>query len=162
MGSAWKYLDNGTDQGASWSQVGYDDSGWKSGPGQLGFGDGDEATVVGFGPNAGQKYITTYFRRSFTATAVPSTLTLRMIDDDGAVVYVNGTEVARENMPAGAVSSSTLAATNRSGAAENAVRTFTVPASLINVGTNVVSAEIHQDAANSSDLSFDASLTSTP
>jgi hypothetical protein len=65
-GSSWKYLDNGTDQGTAWRATAFDDSTWKSGNAELGYGDGDETTIVSFGPNAAAKYITTYFRKSFT------------------------------------------------------------------------------------------------
>src|SRR5437763_11120974 len=64
-GSVWKYLDNGSDQGTGWTAKDFDDSGWASGRAQLGYGDGDEATVVSFGPDANNKYITTYFRMHF-------------------------------------------------------------------------------------------------
>jgi len=53
-----------------------DDSSWAQGNAQLGYGDGDEATVVSFGPNASTKYRTTYFRRSITV-ANPANLDLR-------------------------------------------------------------------------------------
>ena len=65
LGAVWKYLDNGSDPGKSWRDPGFDDSKWASGPAQLGYGDGDEATVVGFGPDPSHKYITTYFRHTF-------------------------------------------------------------------------------------------------
>src|SRR5688572_28326047 len=68
-GSVWKYRDDGTDQTAAWRALNFDDSQWSNGPAQLGYGDGDEATVVGFGPNANDKYITTYFRRKFVLGA---------------------------------------------------------------------------------------------
>src|SRR5438876_4151242 len=51
-GGTWKYLDNGTNQGSVWDTLGFSDSAWKSGAAQLGYGDGDEATVVGFGGNS--------------------------------------------------------------------------------------------------------------
>ena len=94
-GSVWRYLDNGTDQGTAWQARIFDDSLWSSGPAQLGYGDGDEATVVSFGPNATSKYITTYFRRSSGATNASqvTNFVLRLLADDGAVVYLNGTEV---------------------------------------------------------------------
>ncbi len=63
--SVWKYLDNGTNQGTAWQATGFNDSTWAQGPAELGYGDGGEATVVGYGPNSGAKYITTYFRKSF-------------------------------------------------------------------------------------------------
>jgi hypothetical protein len=160
--ATWRYLDNGTTPAASWTGEGFDDSVWASGPAQLGYGDGDESTVVSFGPNPNAKFITTYFRTTFNAAAVPSTLTLSLLDDDGAVVYVNGVEVARDNMPAGPVTGSTRAAANRSGAAESEIHTFSIPASLVHTGTNTIAAEVHQDAPTSSDLSFQAALSSTP
>src|SRR5437660_1416799 len=58
-GAVWKYLDNGSDQGTNWVALGFDDTGWPSGPAQLGYGDGDEATVVSFGGVASNKYTTT-------------------------------------------------------------------------------------------------------
>ena len=58
--SVWKYLDNGTNQGSVWRGSGFVDSAWSSGAGQLGYGDGDESTVVSFGSNSSAKYITTY------------------------------------------------------------------------------------------------------
>src|SRR5256885_1350218 len=77
------------------------DGTWKSGPAELGYGDGDEATVVSFGSDANNKFITTYFRDSFTVSdpSLVTSLTMRVLRDDGAVVYLNGTEVFRTNMP---------------------------------------------------------------
>src|SRR5687767_644390 len=80
-GSAWRYLDNGTDQGAAWRGREFNDSGWASGVAQLGYGDGDETTVVRFGPDAGRKYVTTYFRRAFEVVSASgfSSLTARVL-----------------------------------------------------------------------------------
>ena len=44
MGAVWKYLDTGVDQGTAWIAPAFNDSAWPSGPAQLGYGDGDEAT----------------------------------------------------------------------------------------------------------------------
>lgn len=160
-GSAWKYLDNGSNQGTAWRAPGFNDGAWASGPAQLGYGDGDEATVVSFGPNASAKYITTYFRRAFTVAdpAAFAGLTLRVLRDDGAVVYLNGNEVFRTNMPAGAVSSSTLASTALGGADETTYVSASVPVSALVAGTNVVAVEIHQANGTSSDVTFDLELS---
>src|SRR5262245_32232553 len=86
--ATWKYLDNGSNQGTAWVQSAFNDSTWSSGPAQLGYGDGDEATVVSYGPNSANKYITTYFRHHFNVvnpTAYVS-LSLSVLRDDGAVV----------------------------------------------------------------------------
>ncbi len=84
-----------------WQQTGYDDTTWAAGPAQLGYGDGDEATVVGYGGNASNKYITTYFRKSFELTDVARfrSLSFSLLADDGGVAYLNGQEIARLNMP---------------------------------------------------------------
>ena len=58
-GATWRYLDDGSDQGSAWADPTFDDSAWAAGPAELGYGDGDEATVVSFGGDAGNKFITT-------------------------------------------------------------------------------------------------------
>src|SRR5215207_9008003 len=110
-GSVWKYLDNGSNQGTAWRGTSFSDLSWASGSAELGYGDSDEATVVGYGPNSAAKYITTYFRRSFDCPAPSSfaTLKLRVVRDDGVVVYLNGQEIWRNNMPTGTIGYTTLA-----------------------------------------------------
>jgi hypothetical protein len=160
-GSVWKYLDNGSNQGTAWRVAGFSDGAWASGAAQLGYGDGDEATVVSFGPNASAKYVTTYFRRAFTV-ADPSgfaALTLRLLRDDGAVVYLNGVEVFRSNMPGGTIASTTLATAALGGADETTFVAASVPASSLAAGTNVLAVEVHQASGTSSDVTFDLELS---
>jgi hypothetical protein len=90
--------------------------------------------VVSFGPNPNTKYITTYFRVTFEATAGPANPTLGLLADDGAVAYINGVEVVRDNLPAGVITSSTRAASNRSGTAESETRSFAIPPSVVQAG----------------------------
>ena len=99
-GSTWRYRDDGSDQGTAWQAIDFDDSSWAAGPAQLGYGDGDEATVVSYGPNISFKYVTTYFRQAFTIAnpAAYPTLTVRLLRDDGGVVYLNGVEVMRSRI----------------------------------------------------------------
>jgi hypothetical protein len=160
LGSVWKYLDTGVDLGTGWVAPAFDDSGWAAGPAQLGYGDGDEATVVGFGPNANNKYVTTYFRRAFNVP-VPSayvSLSLRMLRDDGAIVYLNGTEIFRSNFPQGPFNYLTFAPNaGDDGAVFQA--TNGIPASLLVAGNNVVAVEIHQATPQSTDISFELELT---
>ncbi len=158
--STWKYLDTGFDPGPTWKGLGYDDSAWASGAAQLGYGDGDEATVVSFGPNAAAKFPTTWFRKTFTAPALPSdaVVRLRLLRDDGAIVHLNGVEVFRSNLPAGAVTSATLASSSVSSGAEDSFYETIVAPSLLAAGTNVLAVEVHQQSASSGDLSFDLEL----
>jgi len=159
-GSVWKLLDNGSNQGTTWQQPGFDDSSWASGAAQLGYGDGDEVTVVSYGPDPNNKYITTYFRRSFNVTdaSIYQSASLRLLRDDGAVVYLNGVEVFRSNMPGGSISYTTLA----SAAIDDSTfyTTSVDPANLVN-GVNVLAVEIHQANATSSDISFDLELSAS-
>jgi hypothetical protein len=160
-GAVWRYLDNGTNQGTAWRAPTFSDASWALGAAQLGYGDGDETSVVSFGGNAANKYITTYFRHRF-AVADPSTiatLTLRVLRDDGAVVYLNGVEVWRSNMPSGAIDYRTLASSAIGGADENVFHETAVTPTLLVAGDNVLAVEIHQANATSSDLSFDLELT---
>lgn len=156
-GASWRYFDGAAEQ-SGWRQVAFDDSSWKQGSAQLGYGDGDEATVISYGPKSSTKYPTAYFRRTFTAGPGVDSLVFNLKADDGAVVSVNGQEVVRDNMPVGDITFSTYASSGRSGDAENAVRTFVVPASMLVDGENTVAVEVHQDAPASSDLSFDLNV----
>ncbi len=161
--SSWKYLDNGSNQGTAWRASGFNDSAWASGNGILGYNVGNETTTVSFGPNSNNKYVTTYFRKSFNV-ADPNALQsikVRMQLDDGAVVYLNGTEIWRPNMPTGTISYTTLATTAISGSNEYLIYELNLTPSQLATGTNVLAVEVHQQAVNSSDISFDLQLFST-
>ena len=159
--ATWAYSDLGDVVGADWATPGYDDVGWATGVGEFGYGDGDETTVVAYGPSAGSKYRTTYFRTAFTATALPTALELQLRVDDGAVVYINGVEAARFNLPDGPVSFGTAAPAAIYGSAERQDRSFAIDPSLVVVGANVIAVEVHQNTLGSSDLSFLAGLSGT-
>src|SRR4051812_8448574 len=66
-GSQWKYWDHGAIPDSFWMVGPYNDSQWSSGLAQLGYGDGDEATIVSYGPDPDTKYIPPYLRRAFVA-----------------------------------------------------------------------------------------------
>lgn len=153
----WRYWDRGATS-TGWQTNTFNDSSWATGSGHFGYGDGDETTLLGWGSSASARHRTSYFRTTFDVAQTPDRVTLELVADDGAVVYVNGVEVARDNMPAGPIVFSTKAASNRSGSAENMAREFTIPASALRLGSNVIAVEVHQDASASSDLSFAASL----
>lgn len=160
VNSEWKYLDNGTNQGTAWSAPAFSDATWAWGPGKLGYSD-NAVTVLSYGPDAGNKYITTYFRKQFHVTnvaALADTMQLNLLRDDGAIVYINGTEVVRSNMPAGAFDYQTHSSTIVDGADESVYFPYHVPKSVLVNGTNTIAVEIHQRDGTSSDLGFDLSL----
>ena len=156
--SSWRYNDTGANLGVSWRQPSYNDNSWATGDGEFGYGDGDEDTVVSYGANANFKHITTYFRKDFNVDGGNfSNATLRLLRDDGAVVYLNGTEVLRTNMPGGTIGYTTLASTFAANDGKPYV-TFSIDPSLLVSGNNTLAVEIHQNGRTSSDISFDAEL----
>ncbi|MBL9126096.1 MAG: hypothetical protein JNL97_00545, partial [Verrucomicrobiales bacterium] len=159
-GSSWRYSNDGTDFGTKWRETGFDDSKWSEGPAQLGYGDGDEQTVTRKGD--GPVPPTAYFRHAFPVPADLSVarLRIRLLRDDGAVVYLNGKELVRDNMPRGDVAYATLASDSTDD--ENAFRTFVVEGGALVAGDNLLAVEVHQASLTSSDLGFDLELTAIP
>jgi type 1 glutamine amidotransferase len=159
-GATWRYLDDGSAPGEEWRNLNFTDTNWRSGRAQLGYGDGDEATVVRSDGTNGMRIITTYFRKTFVATntAAVTNLELRLVRDDGAIAYLNGVEVFRNNMPAGAVNSGTPALGAVNNADESRWFSTNITFSALVEGTNVFAVEIHQNSTSSTDVSFDLAL----
>lgn len=158
--SVWKYSDAGTPPRADWMLSSFDDQPWSSGPAPLGFGDAGVNTTVRFGDDPQQKQITTYFRHTFQvpADSKPRQLVLQIRSDDGVVVYLNGTEVARHNLPGGQVTPQTTAINALGGVLERLYQRFTFPADRLKPGTNLLAVEVHQANPRSTDLFLDLVL----
>ena len=164
--SVWKYLDDGSDQGTNWVTPAFDDRSWAAGSAPLGYGDSGgrwPATTNAFGPDPNNRYLTTYYRQAFVVTNVTSYLAFYAYvqRDDGVVVYLNGAEVFRNNMPSGPVTSTTPAS---STAGDDGLSTYGVylnPSSLVE-GTNVLAAEVHQDGPQGTDSWFRLQLFGMP
>jgi hypothetical protein len=150
--SVWRYHDKGVDLGASWRSNTFNDSTWSNGLARLGFGGDGEVTTL-----SGQPVITYYFRKAFVLPAnyTVTNLVVSIARDDGAVVYLNGVEVARDNIAAGTVLYSTRA-TN--AANEQIFYPFTANVALLQPGTNIIAAEVHQVDGSSSDIGFNLQL----
>ncbi|WP_435895117.1 lamin tail domain-containing protein [Oceaniferula spumae] len=161
-GDSWSYLDDGSNQGTAWRAKSFNHSSWASGPSELGYGDGDEATVVGFvdvDPNTNgiQKNVTTYFRKSDINIADPSqyeNFTINYWYDDAIAIYVNGVEVERVNLNANAAYDDFSTGTVN----DNAFGTITLPISHFSAGNNTIAVEVHQRSQTSSDISFNLNL----
>ena len=166
-GKRWTYYDTVTAALANWYGTNYNDTAWLGGPSPLGYGNTPrEATTVGFGPSSSSKYISTYFRTTFTATntAAIASLTFSLLRDDGAIVYWNGVELYRDNVAAGATYS-TVSVTNVSNTAvQYNSRTYLLSAlpSPLREGTNWVAVEVHQSGGGSSDILMDLQVTGNP
>ena len=155
----WSYLDDGTDQGTTWTASDFDDSSWTTGAAELGFTEGDENTLITSG------HVTYYFRHTFTVADISdiTALCMKTQRDDGCVIHLNGTEVARSlNMGDGVI---TFQTTSGDAGSESTSYMYDVALDGLVAGENVVAVEVHQSSAGSSDVSFDpefiASRTTT-
>ena len=115
--------------------------------------------MVNGGPGTA-RYPTIYFRRAITVPpgVIYTNLAFKLARDDGAVVHLNGREVFRSNIAAGTVTYATLAATATD---EQTFFPTTVVVTNLPAGTNIIAVEVHQSAANSSDLGFNLELVAS-
>ena len=163
FGANWKWFYAEGGPAADWAQPTFDDSTWATGQAELGYGDSDEKTIISSAPTP--RPLTAYFRTTVNVAdpAAFQTVLASLIRDDGAVVYVNGVEVGRDNLPAGAIGFSTPSSTIISDrAAEKAIVPITIAASAFKSGANVIAVEIHNSDRWSGDLSMDLKLTGQP
>jgi hypothetical protein len=163
-GSIWKFRDTGIAPSPSWITPAYDDTAWKSGPARLGYGGDGELTLVSNGGNPDAVHPVTWLRHSFSLPDASTfdALQLDLQRDDGILVFLNGTEILRDNLPAGPLSPNALASSAISGPAESAWSRFLLPSSALRSGPNLLAVQLHQSAPNSSDLGFDLRLTPLP
>jgi hypothetical protein len=163
-GVLWYYLDNGTDQGTAWRQPGFVmDANWKSGEPELGYGETDQKTTVGYidtdpGTAGDQRNATTYFRHTFSVDDPSKYTRLRLSvkRDDGVAVYLNGQRVALDNLAADAAYN-VYAGLNCADDG-NTWLEFWVDPALLEQGDNVLAAEIHQYDPGSGDITFNLRL----
>jgi len=155
----WRYLADGSNQGTAWRTPEFNDAAWATGTAELGYGDGDEATIipqVDVNPslNGTQRPATSYFRRTFNVPATGAILgmTLRVEYDDAYAVYLNGVRVAG-NLPVNPAHNYYTYVN-----VEDSIATVNLGAESLIYGTNVIAVEIHQAHAGSSDLSMNLSL----
>lgn len=150
----WRYWSNGSSLPADWNQPGASETGWQSGPGGFGYGDGDDNTAVQSGA------ISFYYRQKFNVTDASqiAKAILSMDYDDGFVAWFNGTEIARSNsMPFGTPTPTTLANDHEAvmyltGEPETFPLDSALFASLLLLGENVLAIELHNLDGNSSDM----------
>lgn len=155
-GAQWRYLDAGRNLRSAWLLPGYDDRDWKTGAAPLGYGD-PMRTLVSFGDDANNKHTTTYFRKQFLVTnaLAYADAFIDLVVDDGAVIYLNGLEIARQNMPPGPIHFTSWAIDNINGVAEGASTSIATDAGRLLNGLNTLAVEVHQVTNDSSDMRFD-------
>lgn len=120
---------------------GFDDGSWSAGPAELGYGDNDEQTVIGYGGSSSNRYISTWFRKSFDVTESrvrDGIFFLHLLKDDGAIVYLNGQEVVRVNLRCGDTDYRTLAETAIGGGTEEIYIPCRIDNALLQAGPNLL------------------------
>ncbi|MET0401176.1 MAG: galactose oxidase-like domain-containing protein, partial [Cystobacter sp.] len=149
MSDTWKFDDRGIDLGSAWLALDFDDSHWKSGKGQLGYGDGDEGTVMTPGAPS------VYFRKKLTLEHPVTAAQLEALFDDGVTVWVNGVQIFSRHMELGMNFSAWASAS-----VTNAYERVSLPLQVnpFRVGDNVITAMVKQVSASSPDLTFALSL----
>lgn len=157
----WKYYDKG-EPAANWNTNNFNDNTWASGKAPLGYTMTGVTTTVNYGSDSNQKNPTTYFRKTFRLGAAPSSNDQFLLNyqiDDGFIVYVNGKEAGRFNMPNGSVNYGTFS----SSYAESTPLTGTLELSpsLFKNGSNLIAIEVHNTSYTSSDLFWAAELYTT-
>lgn len=151
IGDEWLYRKGTSAASADWAAASFDDTSWLQGDTGLGYGDGDDATTLA---DMSGNYLTVYARKnlSYDGSFAIDSLMLEIGYDDGFVAYINGQEVARDNMPAGQPAFDTEA----TAAIEPTTNFYDLSSfigSIVN-GDNVLAIEIHNSSIASSDLSF--------
>lgn len=160
-GATWSWRYTADPLPADWNAPAFDASAWASAPAL--FGINVPAQVTNLNEAAlSPRPLSAQFRTSFEvvdASAVADG-TVTVIADDGVVVYLNGTELGRANLPTGTLTQNSYAtaAPRYTAATANRV-TFAVPASLLVDGVNVLAASVHANYRTTPDLSFDLALS---
>ena len=160
--STWRYYTSSSAPLATWKTNTFNDATWATGMSPLGYDDAklnmDCATELGYGGNLTNRYPTTYFRKAVTVfnPSVVTGLVMNARINDGMVLYLNGKEVLRYNLPGGAITNATLASLSLPPTLWTS--SLLATNGLIQ-GTNIVAVEVHQASVSSPDLIMDLSLT---
>lgn len=138
FGSEWK---TSTSSASGWNETSFNDLAWTESLASLGYGTSPETSFSTTGS-------VTYFRLSFEVEdeTVFGDLGLTLVRNDGAVVYLNGTQVLSSNVPTATSSQATV--------------TQTISGSLLNEGTNVLAVAVHEHDDDAT-LLFDLELSAT-
>ena len=161
LNDTWKYYDKGAAP-SNWTATSFNDNGWASGQAPLGYGMTGVKTTVSYGPNVSSKYPTTYFRKTIKLESTPTRSDIFLLNyqiDDGFVVYVNGREAGRFQMPSGNITFNSFASSYAGD--EPLTGTIEISSSLFKSGDNVIAVEIHNNKADSRDIFWAAEVFTT-
>jgi hypothetical protein len=152
----WHYRKGRSNPPANWREVDFvEDGSWLVGQTGIGYDDGDDITIL---DDMKGNYTTIYARHTFTiasAADIPLRLKVGIYVDDGAVVWINGSEVARLHVKDGDLNYDAVASSHDAAWEDAAVPN---PSALLRAGTNVIAVHALNASLPSSDFSFDATV----
>lgn len=168
---SWRYNQTANLDGVNWMAANYNDNAWPVGSGLLAYENNSAivpliSTTLANPQNgngsvqSGHAY---YFRTTVSLAYSPEVyqFTARARVDDGAIIYVNGVEVQRIRMSAGAVFNASMASELPNNGDTLVDDVFTIPSSAFTTGVNVIAVEIHQFNSTSTDIVFGMKLDAT-
>ena len=159
----WAYR-KGTSEASNptdaWRQAGFvEDGTWfQNAETPIGYNDGDDATIL---TDMQGNYSTIYLRNEFVVPVgeIPDQLLLSVIDDDGAIVWINGIEVERFNVTDGFKAFNATAINH-----EAALEQFLIedPSIYLVEGVNTIAVHALNQNITSTDLTIDVQLQTPP
>ncbi|HVR75050.1 MAG TPA: CotH kinase family protein, partial [Planctomycetota bacterium] len=162
FGTTWRYakgLTEASDPPDLWQKPEFDDSGWSQGPAIIGYGDGDEATTL---EDMLGNYSTFYLRKAFDV-ADPSAienLVLEVEYDDGYIAFLNGVEVASDNLRPGPEGRTFNALARLAKEKAKALVDLTEQKNLVVPGRNVLAVHVLNNTIRSNDVRWRAQFLS--
>ncbi len=158
-GENWKYFDDGS-LGINWFEQTEISKNWKSGKSPIGYGDRKVVTNIGYGSDPENKHTVKYFSKTISIEEPNKFLAfgLQIKRDDGIVVYINGKEAYRNNIPLVTVNGNTFAIERIDGRDESEILLATIDSEYFIPGKNIIAVSVHQVSPSSSDCIFDLEM----
>jgi len=155
-GATWATFWSTDDVAEGWAATEFDDSAWLTGAAPIGWGTGDIETLLDRALEL--RPITSYHRATFDVPEGSSAVHLAVRSDDGVVVYIDGTEVLRDNLDAGTVTAGTRANQNvGSSSAPGNIVELDVPG--LAAGDHTVAVEVHSNYRSAVSHSFEMTVS---
>lgn len=158
QGDLWMYYDAGS-LNNDWAKTTLNKI-WKQGKTPIGYGDSEIVTEINYGNDKANKHIVKYFKKTFTLKDPIKYIAyeLKFQRDDGIVLYLNGEEIYRNNLPDGIITGNTIAIYIVQNNAESTYLSKIIDSKKFKKGKNTISASIHQATSRSSDCHFNLEM----
>lgn len=158
-GEYWYYYDEGSLTNDWYQKINLNRK-WKKGITPIGYGDSKIVTSISYGNDSENKHPAKYFVKKFNLNISNKFLAygLQVKRDDGIIIYINGKEVFRNNLPLIVITGKTFATNRIDGRKESEILFTALDTKLFNKGVNTIAVSVHQSDSDSSDCIFDFEL----